>query len=107
GFDLENNRIDKRLNELSNVIGGPDIMFVPEWTNATQQFVRWAMFTGTPGHPPIAQDWSMVIDAGAPQPQISELSMNVDGSHYATRAYATGTGEGAGIAMRMYDNVAL
>src|SRR5699024_1303008 len=35
------------------------------------------------------------------------LSMNVDGSHYATRAYATGTGEGAGIAMRMEDNKSL
>ena len=107
GFDLENNRIDKRLTELSNVIGGPDIMFVPEWTDETRQYIRWAMHTGTDAYPPIAQDWSMVIDAGAPEPQLSELSMNVDGEHYATRAYATGTGEGAGIAMRMYDNAAL
>lgn len=104
GYDLENNRIDKRLTELSDVIGGPDIMFVPEWADEYQQYVRWAMLTGTPGYPPIAQDWTMVIDAGAPEPQISELSMNVDGSHYATRAYATGSGEGAGIAMRMYDD---
>lgn len=107
GYDLENNRIDKRLTELSNVIGGPDIMFIPEWTDSTQQFVRWAMYTGTPGYPPISQAWTMVLDAGAPEPHISELSMNVDGSHYATRAYATGTGEGAGIAMRMEDNKSL
>ena len=107
GYDLENNRIDKRLTELSNVIGGPDIMFIPEWTDSTQQFVRWAMYTGTPGYPPISQTWTMVLDAGAPEPHISELSMNVDGSHYATSAYATGTGEGAGIAMRMEDNKGL
>ena len=107
GFDLENNRVDKRLTELSNVIGGPDIMFVPEWADGSRQHIRWAMYTGTPGYPPIAQGWTMVLDAGAPEPQISELSMNVDGSHYATRAYATGTGEGAGIAMRMYDDTAL
>lgn len=104
GYDLENNRIDKRLTEISNVIGGPDIMFVPEWVNSTRQYIRWAMYTGTEGYPAIAQSWTMVLDAGAPQPQISELSMNVDGSHYATRAYATGAGEGAGIAMRVYED---
>ncbi len=107
GYDLENNRVDKRLAELSDVIGGPDIMFVPEWADGSRQYIRWAMHTGTPAYPPIAQTWTMVIDAGAPEPQVSELSMNVDGSHYATRSYATGTGEGAGIAMRMYDDKAL
>src|SRR5690606_15481094 len=66
GYDLENNRIDKRLNELSNVIGGPDIMFVPEWADKYQQHIRWAVYTGTPGYPPISQDWTMVLDAGAP-----------------------------------------
>ena len=107
GYDLENNRIDKRLTELSDVIGGPDIMFVPEWADESRQYIRWAMHTGTPAYPPLSQTWTMVIDASAPEPQVSELSMNVDGSHYATRAYATGTGQGAGIAMRMYDDKAL
>ena len=104
GYDLENNRVDKRLSELSDVIGGPDIMFVPEWVSETRQHIRWAMYTGTPGYPAIVQNWTMVFDAGAPESQISELSMNVDGSHYATRHYATGTGEGAGIVMRMSQN---
>lgn len=107
GYDLENNRIDKLLGQLTDVTDGPDIMFVPEWADSSQQYVRWAMHTGTPGYPPIAQNWTMVLDAGAPEPHISELSMNTDGSHYNTRAYATGTGEGAGIAMRMSDNQAL
>lgn len=107
GYDLENNRVDKRLYELSNRIGGPDIMFVPEWTDSSQQYIRWAMYTGTDAYPPIAQTWSMVLDAGAPEPHISELSMNVDGSHYSTRHYATGSGEGAGIAMGVDDNQSL
>lgn len=104
GYDLENNTVDKRISELSDVINGPDVMFVPEWTNSTKQYVRWALYTGTPAYPAISQDWTMVIDGSAPYPQISELSMNTDGSHYATRHYATGAGEGSGLAMRMSEN---
>lgn len=105
GYDLENNQVHKLLTQISDVQGGPDIMFVPEWVDKnTRQYIRWAMYAGTPAYPPIAQDWTMVLDAGAPEPHISELSMNVDGSHYATRHYATGTGEGAGLAMRMSQN---
>lgn len=107
GYDLENNRIDKRLEELSNVIGGPDILFHPEWADEARQYIRWAMYTGTDAHPPIAQDWSMVLDAGAPEPHISELAMEVDGDDFSTRFYATGTGEGEGIAMMGDDNRAL
>lgn len=107
GYDLANNSVDKRLSELSDVAGGPDIMFEPEWTDDTHQYIRWAMHTGTATYPAISQTWTMVIDASAPEPQVSELSMNSDGSHYSTRHYATGAGEGSGIAMRMYDDIDL
>ena len=107
GYDVQNNNIDKRLSELSDVIGGPDIMFYPEWVDGSRQLIRWAMRTGTPGYAAISQSWTMVIDAGAPEPQVSELSMNVDGSHYGTRAYTTGTGQGAGLLVRIHDAVGL
>lgn len=104
GYDLENGTVDKRMAELTNRRGGPDILFVPEWADETQQYIRWAMHTGTEAYPPIAQDWTMMLDAGAPEPHISELSMNVDGSHYSTRHFATGSGEGAGLAIAVDDD---
>lgn len=105
GYDVANNDIDKRLAELSDVIGGPDIMFRPEWAEeGSHQYIRWRMHVG---YPVIPQDWRMVIDASAPRPQVSELSMNVDSSHYATRFYATGDGEGQGIRMAIRENSAL
>lgn len=107
GYDLANGTVDKRLTELTDRIGGPDILFTPEWADSAKQYIRWAMYTGTDAYPPIPQDWTMVLDAGAPEPHISELSMNVDGSHYSTRHYVTGTGEGAGIAMVADDSAAL
>ena len=104
-YDLANNTVDKRLSELSDVIGGPDVMFRPEWVDTNdRRFMRWAMHTGTEYSPVIPQEWEMVIDGSAPLPQISELTMNIDGSHYSTRAFATGTGEGTGIAMAMREN---
>lgn len=106
-YDVANNNIHKRLSELSDVIGGPDVMFRPEWAGAgNRRFMRWAMHTGTAHSPVIPQSWEMVIDGSAPQPQISELTMNVDGSHYATRSYATGSGQGSGIAMAMRESAA-
>ena len=105
GYDLANNNIDKRLRELSDVIGGPDIMFRPEWVDPnSHQYIRWALHTGTHGYPVIPQNWTMVIDASSQRSQVSELTMNVDSSHYATRFYATGDGEGTGVRMAIREN---
>lgn len=107
GYDIGSNLIDSVLTQLSDVSGGPDIMFRPEWTNSTHQYIRWAMHVGNHRGQSIPQDFHMVIDSTAPKSVLSELSLNTDGAHFATRAWATGAGEGAAVAMASAQNLKL
>lgn len=107
GYDLANANIHKRLLELSSRIGGPDVMFRPEWVDDTHQAIRWVMHTGNVVSPVIEQSWVMSVDTTAPRNSISEQTLNSDGEHYATRVYATGAGEGPGIALAARDGEGL
>lgn len=97
-WNLANNGIDKRLTELSEVIGGPDIMFRPQWANDEHTLLVWAMVHGTEGRPRIAQTWTADMDTTAPRAGLSDLSVKSEASHIVTRVWATGSGEGAGVA---------
>ncbi|MED6116905.1 hypothetical protein PIB30_104675, partial [Stylosanthes scabra] len=97
-WNLANNGIDKRLTEISEVIGGPDIMFRPQWANDEHTGVVWAMVHGTEGRPRIAQTWTADMDTTAPRAGLSDLSVKSEASHIVTRVWATGSGEGAGVA---------
>lgn len=100
GYDLANIGVDKLLGQLSDVEGGPDIMFRPEWVDAeSRQHIRWRMMNGNDISPAIPQQWTMDVDLGRPRGVDSEVSMNTRGDHYANRVYATGAGEGAGLAI--------
>lgn len=107
GYDLANNDIDKLLSQISDTLQGPDIMFRPEWANSGHSAIQWRMHTGGITTPAIPQGWTMSVDATAPEPQVSEFSINTDGDHFATRAYATGAGDGAELALAASDATAL
>lgn len=102
GWNLANNIIDKRWEELSNVQAGPDIMLRPEWVpNTNQTRIRWGFHHGTHNNPYIHQPWTPDFDTTAVASDITNLKITSKGAHMANRVWYTGAGEGEGIA-RVY-----
>lgn len=97
-WNLANNGIDKRLTELSEVINGPDIMFRPEWADESRTRMHWSMVHGTERRPRILQTWTADMDTTAPRAGLSDLSVKSEAAHIVSRVWATGSGEGAGVA---------
>lgn len=97
--------IDTILTDLSDEEGGPDIMFRPEWMDANQTHIRWAMHTGNDVSPYIPQSYFMDIDTTSRHTPASEVSLEVGGEgSVATRVWATGDGEGSAIAVAVRES---
>lgn len=105
GYNLANNGTWKLLTELSEVIGGPDIAFRPAWADAGQTLVEWVMVHGTSKQPSIEQGWTMDLDTTSSQSPVASVDAATDVSGLANRVYWTGAGEGAGILVRMAQDV--
>ncbi|WP_237220383.1 hypothetical protein [Rothia nasimurium] len=101
GWNLANNQVDKRWEELSNVIAGPDIMIRPEWANPQKTRVKWGFYHGTHDWPFIAQAWTPDFDTTAPVSDIGDPQIISTGAHLVSRVWYTGAGEGEGI-VRVY-----
>lgn len=93
GHNVTNNSVGKRLREITEVIGGPDIAFRPAWTNASRTQVEWVMYHGTEGMPEIGQQRVPVLDMTAPKGRFTEPQIKAEGTRF-DRAYMTGQGEG-------------
>lgn len=101
GFNVTNNSVGKRLREITEVIGGPDIAFRPEWVpGAEGSRVQWVMHHGTEGMPEIGQPRTFTLDLTAPKGTFAEPSIKAAASRF-TRAYMSGEGEGAGTVMEI------
>lgn len=100
-----------RLEQLTAVLGGPDIAFRPRLT-ADRQGVEWVMLTGTTDDPLLHQpgsdsasgaaDW--IWDARAPRSGIRSLDVVRDAGGLTTRVWATGQGTGKSMLMAMVDD---
>lgn len=101
GWNLSNNGAWKRIQEITEVIGGPDVMLRPRWTDDTHTRIEWVLVTGTEAQPTIAQDRTIVWDATSQDSPVASMSVASDSSALAHRAYCTGAGEGAGVALAM------
>lgn len=99
GWNLSNNGAWKRIKELADVIGGPDVMFRPRWVDDSRTRIEWALCTGLEGQPAIPQDRAIVWDATSRDSPVASIDVVSDASSLASRVYATGAGEGAGIAV--------
>lgn len=104
-WNLANNSIDKRWTELSEVINGPDIMFRPEWVDDDHSMVRWVMVHGTKLSPYIPQTYYPDFDTTAAAADTGAPSISSSGSHLRHRIWATGSGEGEGIARTFAENL--
>ena len=89
GAELQHNSIGKRINEITGVIDGPDIMFVGERVDAG--LARWVMVHGTENQPQLPQVRQPVLfDQSAAQAgQLTALGVKSDGSRVAQRIYAS------------------
>lgn len=84
--------VDEKLQQISQVIGGPDIMFNPRYTSAARTHIEWVMETG---NPMIARATKQKWDAsGLPNPSVRGASIDRDATRLTTDNYQTGsTGE--------------
>ena len=81
--------VGQRLRELSNVIGGPDIMFTPRWTT-DRLGVEWVMRVGTPSEPLLYSAQRQKFQLGIAGSSLSSLRVKVDGSRLASTGFASG-----------------
>lgn len=95
-WNIANNNVDKRLTEISEVIGGPDIMFRPRWANRNRTAIEWAFVHGAYHSPAIPQDTVPHWDATTARSDIASLSTTTDGTQLTSRVWGTGAGEGEG-----------
>lgn len=99
GFNLGNNSVAKRLQEITEVIDGPDVAFRPRWVE-DGHLVEWAMHTGTVGMPEIGQDRLFEIDLTAPKTNAAIKKLTAV-AEPAGRVYSTGAGQDQGTIIRV------
>jgi hypothetical protein len=81
--------VGERLAQLTQVDGGPDIMFTPQLTGDLQG-VQWAMRIGTPTEPRLFSPQRQVFQVGLSKSSVSKLRVKVDGTGLAAQAFASG-----------------
>lgn len=85
GVDLGS--VGERLSLLTQLQGGPDIMFTPRWT-VDRLGVEWAMRIGTPTEPLLYSQQSTKFYAGIAGSSVSDLSVQVSGKDLASTGYS-------------------
>lgn len=106
GFNLANNQLWKRLMELAEVQGGPDIQFRPGFADESQNMLEWVMVHGTAQQPSIVQDWTMDLDTTSSRSPVASTTVTNDSTELTNRVYWTGAGEGAGTLTAMVQDTA-
>lgn len=104
-WNVSNNMIGKRWKELSEVIGGPDIMIRPAWANEQHTKIEWHFCHGGEAYPFIPQTWVPDFDTTAPQGLIEDVSINSTGKDIIHRVWCTGSGEGEGKAIGIAEDL--
>jgi len=96
-----------RLEQISGVIGGPDVRFEPRLT-ADLMGVEAVMRVGTEANPLVHQaGGDHVWDASAVRGVVGDVSVSVDATRLAGRSWATGSGMDEALLMARADDPAL
>lgn len=104
GYNLANNQVWKRLTELTNVRGGPDIAFRPAWRDG---MLVWELHHGTRAQPTIAQAWTMDLDTTSSTSPVASVNVTTDAGQVTNRVYWTGAGEDEGTLIRVVEDRSL
>lgn len=100
--------VGQALRDLTQGDGGPEIQFLPHRRHDNSRFVQWSMRIGTPSRPLLTQagpDWAW--DFTVPYSPVSGMSVTVDGSGMAQRAWVQGAGTGRSTLFARRDNTTL
>lgn len=81
--------VGDRLREITQVEGGPDIMFTPRWTS-DRLGVEWVMRIGTPASPALASAQNQTFRVGVAESSVSDFSVRLDGNGLASTGFAAG-----------------
>jgi len=81
--------VGERLQQLTQVQGGPDIMFTPRFNTALDG-IEWVMRIGTPDLPLLSSLQEVVFNVGLAKSSVSGLKVNVDGTLLGSQAFASG-----------------
>lgn len=81
--------VGERLKQLTQVQGGPDIMFTPRF-NTARDGIEWVMRIGTPDVPLLSSLQEVTFNVGLPESSVSGLKVKVDGSRLGSQGFASG-----------------
>lgn len=81
--------IGDRLAELTEVIGGPDIVFAPRFTS-DRLGIEWVMRVGTNAKPQLSSQSVHVWDLAVPEPSVRGLKVRRTAEQLVGRQWATG-----------------
>ncbi|WP_233191019.1 hypothetical protein [Brachybacterium sp. UMB0905] len=99
-WNVSNNGAWKRIVEMTEVIGGPDVQFRPRWANDERTRFEWVLLVGTDAQQTLPQDRTVVWDATAARGDVAAMAVTTNADDVTHRVYATGAGEGAGVALQ-------
>ena len=107
GWNIANNGAWKRIQEIIEVIGGPDVAFRPRWANPERTLFEWVLLVGTDQQQTLPQDNEVVWDGTSSEGDVAKVEVATDATGVAHRVYATGAGEGKTIALEVAQAAAL
>ena len=102
GFNVANNGAWKRIEEITQVEGGPDVQFRPRWANEEHTRFEWEVLVGTDEQQTLDQGTREIQwDATTVGSEVATMEVTSSADTLAHRVYASGAGEGSTIAMSM------
>ncbi|MET3635671.1 hypothetical protein [Curtobacterium oceanosedimentum] len=99
GYELKD--VDSVLTDLTGVINGPDIDFMPQWVDATRQQLQWVMRVGTDEQPQLYSPNAVRFNYGVPRSSVVDLSSTDDASQMVTDMWALGSGSDVSTGMSL------
>lgn len=90
GFNLKT--AGSALTDLTNLINGPDIDFLPTWADATRSAINYQMRVGTTTQPQLYAPSKITFDASQPKSSVKKITYVDDSSQLATTQYGNGAG---------------
>lgn len=86
GSDLAT--VGDRLRQLTEVSGGPDIMFTPRWKTG-KTGIEWVMRVGSAAEPLLYSSQRQTFQVGVAKSSISDLKVFVDGRKLASHGFGS------------------
>lgn len=99
GYELID--IATELANLTNDLNGPDIDFLPQWTDSSRTYLQYQMRVGTLEQPALYSPQTVVFDGSQPRSSVENIDTIDDASLLGTTDWATGAGDTASMLMSM------